>query len=72
MNALPLYNMTTGLCACGNERYEDNDSCIECLADAALSEPEAAEIRAELAEMTNVRSKHCHSRHELRGVVAHV
>ena len=63
MTALPLFRMVDpGLCACG-ERLEHPDeiasgSCYFCQAEAALTDSDRDDMRAEIVEASNIRSKH--------------
>ena len=60
MTALPLFQMVDpGLCACG-ERLNHPDEkktgvCFLCQAEVVNEEPD---MRAEVAEANNIRSKH--------------
>ena len=60
MTALPLFELVDpGLCACGEKLTDEfeikNGVCFLCQADAANEE---ADMRAEVIESHNVRSRH--------------
>lgn len=63
MTALPLFQMVDpGLCACGEQLTHPDEKktgvCFLCQADAANEEPDKADMRAEVVEANNIRSRH--------------
>ena len=63
MTALELFRLVDpGLCACGEmlTHPEEKASGVGfiCMADAALTEPDKDDMREEIVEASNIRSKH--------------
>ena len=63
MTALPLFQLVDpGLCACGEKLSHPDEKrsgvCFLCMADAALTESDRDDMRAEIVEASNIRSKH--------------
>lgn len=63
MTALPLFQLVDpGLCACGEKLTHPDEKragvCFLCMADAALTNSDRDDMRAEVVEASNIRSKH--------------
>jgi len=63
MTALPLFELVDpGLCACGEQLTHPDEkkagSCFLCQADVALKDSDRDDMRAEVVESRNVRSRH--------------
>ena len=66
MNALPLFQLVDpGLCACGEKLNHPDEKkakvCFDCMAEAALTDSDKDDMRAEVIEAHNVRSRHYRS-----------
>ena len=66
MSALSLFKMVDpGLCACGERLTHPDErqtgSCYLCMAEAALTDTDRDDMRAEIVEAHNVRSRHYRS-----------
>ena len=66
MTALPLFQLVDpGLCACGEKLSHPDEKkagvCFLCQADAALTESDKDDMRAEVIEANNIRSRHYRS-----------
>ena len=63
MTALELFRLVDpGLCACGEMLSHPDEKkagvCFLCMADAALTDSDRDDMRAEIVEASNIRSKH--------------
>ncbi|MEN6303316.1 MAG: hypothetical protein ABFD96_11360 [Armatimonadia bacterium] len=63
MTALPLFQMVDpGLCACGEQLTHPDEKaagvCFFCIAEATNEEGDKADMRAEVVEANNIRSRH--------------
>lgn len=63
MSALPLFQLVDpGLCACGEKLTHPDEKktgvCFLCQAEVVNEESDKADMRAEVVEANNIRSKH--------------
>ena len=66
MSAHGIYQLAVpSYCACGErlelEMERDEGVCVNCMAEAALTDTDRDDMRAEIVEAHNVRSRHYRS-----------